>query len=69
MVLDRSPCVVAAWNARDYKQLNTPQTEKKGFIQNFRGEVSSNMLTLKSMGWKLDVLDVTTSGFKDEFWW
>lgn len=57
------------WNAGEYKRLNTKETEKKAFIQNFRGELSSNMLPLKSMGWKLDVLNVTASGFKDELCW
>jgi hypothetical protein len=57
------------WNAGDYRRLNGTQKEKKGFIQNFRGKVSSKMLPLKSMGWKMDILNVTASGFKDELCW
>ena len=57
------------WNAGDCKRLNTKQKYKKRFIQNFPRKVSSNMLPLKSMGWKLDILNVNASGFNDELCW
>jgi len=69
VVLYRSACIVAAVECRRLQAAERNAKGEERIHKNFRGKVSSTMLPLKSMGWKLDILKVTASGFKDELCW